>query len=247
MLARTIATLLIASIPPIAAAQTLLEVLEAQDRIENRLFDAELARYDRARSDERQAHETLRARSQELDRALRRQRADLDQLSELESAVTTAREAAYAASRDLAAQRRQLYQRMAKLAELDAEIERERGRQLVPPSRLDGFWELELQPTGEVGLLKLRAEGTLITGTYRTSGGRSGSVRGTIADNKVDLERIDNANGFDSVLEGEFNPATRQIKGGWTAVDLSGGRLGGGTWTARKLSPAEEQNLRLEP
>ncbi len=230
-----------------ASAQTLLEALEASQRVEIRLFDGELERYDRARLGEREAHDTLRTRADLLDRALRRRNTGLDQLAELESAVTVARETAYAASRELAAQRRQLYLRMATLAEIDAEIASERGRALVPPSVLDGFWEIEFEPSGGVGLLKLRVEGTLITGTYRVSGGRTGSVRGTIADNKVDLERIDNANGFDSVLKGEFNPANRQIKGGWTAVDLSGGRLGGGTWKARKLSPAEEQRLQPEP
>ena len=230
-----------------ASGQTLLEALEADQRVETRLFDGELERYDRARLGEREAHQTLRTRADLLDRALKRRNTGLDRLSELESGVTEARETAYAASRELAAQRRQLYLRMAKLAELDAEITRERGRSLVPPSVLDGFWEIEFQPSGEVGLLKLRVDGTLVTGTYRVSGSRTGSVRGTIADNKVDLERIDKANGFDSVLEGEFNPANRQIKGGWTAVDLSGGRLGGGTWTARKLSPVEEQRLNIEP
>lgn len=227
------------------AAQNVLEVLEADYRIESRLFDGELARYNEARLGEVEAHRNLRSSSDTLDRTLRNRGARMDQLTKLEAEVTEARELAYSASRDLAAHRRQLYRRMGRLAELDAEIRSEQGKQLLPPSRLDGFWELEFSPTGEVGLLKLRVEGTLITGTYRVSGPRSGSVRGTLADNKVDLERIDNSNGFDSVLEGDFNPATRQIKGQWTAVDLSGGRLGGGTWKARKLSPAEEENLDL--
>ncbi len=240
-------TLALAVLAAYAWAQPAVETLEAQQRIETRLFDSELQRYDRARLAEREAHQTLRTRSDGLDRALKRPRMTLEQLERLETAVTQARETAYAASRDLAALRHQLYRQMARLAEIQTELDRERGRQLIPPSQLDGFWEIEFEPTGEIGMLKLRVEGTLVTGTYRTTGPRSGSLRGTIADHKVDLERIDNANGFDSVLEGEFNPATRQIRGGWTAVDLSGGRLGGGTWKARKLSPAEEENLELDP
>ncbi len=237
-------SLLAAAAP--AAAQNLLEVLEANLRIETRLFEGELERYDQARRREETAHKTLRTRSAELDRALRSGGARLGRLDELEAEVTEARESAFAASRELADLRQQLYGRMAALAELNAEIRREQGRRLVPASRLEGFWEIEIVPTGEVGLLQLRVEGTLITGTYRLSGQRTGSVRGTLADNQVDLERIDNSNGFDSVLEGKFNPATRQITGGWTAVDVSGGRPGGGTWKARKLSPAEEENLQVE-
>ena len=229
-----------------AGAQSVLEVLEANYRIENRLFDAELGRYDHSRRAEKDAHQTLLDRSDALDRMLRNRGTQLDQLNRMEVEVNEAREVAYAASRDLATQRQQIYRRLARMAELDAEIRRERGRQLIPSSLLDGFWEIEFQPTGEVGLLKLRVEGTLVVGTYRLSGDRLGSLRGTLAGNRVDLERIDNTSGFDSVLEGEFNPALREIKGGWTAIDLSGGSFGGGTWRARKLSLAEEENLQLD-
>lgn len=240
---RTLLFMVLASFTSLLAAEGVLEVLQATYRIESRLFDAELARYNEARRGEAEAHRTLRSRSDQLDRALRNRSSRMDQLEQLEAEVTQARELAYAASRELAEQRRQLYRRMTTLAQLEIEIDDEEGRQLIPPSRLDGFWELEFSPTGEVGLLRLRVEGTLITGTYRLSGPRTGSVRGTLADNEVDLERIDNANGFDSVLEGTFNPGTRQITGRWTAVDLSGGRQGGGTFKARKLSPVEEENL----
>jgi len=238
--------LLLAALSATASAQALLEVLEANYRIESRLFDGELIRYNAARQREREAHRTLRTRSDTLDQALRTRRGRLDVLNKLESEVNQASEAAFAATRGLAMHRQQLYQRMAKLAELDAEIERERGRQLVPASRLEGFWEMEIAPTGEVGMLKLRVEGTLVTGTYRLSGGQQGSVRGTVSNDNLSLERIDSTNGFDSVLQGEFSPATRKITGEWSAVDLSGGRLGGGTWTARKLSPVEEESLRLD-
>ena len=228
------------------AAQPLLEVLESSYRVESLLFDDQLAAYDRARATETEAHRELRSSSENLDRALRDPSTLMTDLERLEAEVGRARALAFAASRELAAHRRALYGRMAKMALLEEEIQAEQGRQLVPPSQLDGFWSLELSPTGEVGLLKLRVEGTLITGTYRLSGPRSGSVRGTLADNKVDLERIDDSTGFDSVLEGDYNPATRQLTGQWTAVDLSGGRLGGGTFRARKLSPAEEENLDLD-
>ncbi len=229
-----------------ANAQSVVAVLEANRRIENRLFDGELERYEEARLRERQALQGLRSSSNALDRALKRNRPNLEQLAELEAEVDSAREAAYAVSRELSDLRQQIYNRMARLVELDAEIRRERGRLLVPPSQLDGFWNLEFQPTGEIGLLELRVEGTLVTGTYRLSGARTGSVRGTLANNEVELDRIDNSNGFDSVLDGTYNAATRQIRGEWTAVDLSGGRLGGGTWTARKLSPVEEENLQVD-
>jgi hypothetical protein len=241
-----VALLVLAALSATASAQALLEVLEANYRIESRLFDGELIRYNEARQRERDAHSTLRSRSDTLDQALRTRRGRLEELNKLEGEVSKASEAAFAATRELAMRRQQLYQRMAKLAELNAEIERERGRRLVPASRLDGFWEMEIAPTGEVGLLKLRVEGTLVTGTYRLSGGQQGSLRGTVSNDNLSLERIDSTSGFDSVLEGEFSPSTRKITGEWTAVDLSGGRLGGGTWTARKLSPVEEENLQLE-
>lgn len=248
MVSRPLSLLLVLA-ASIAAAhgQGVVQVLEANQRIESRLLDDELKRYEEARLREQEALQSLRTQSNRLDRAIKRESPHVDELAQLEAEVGKAREAAYAASRELADLRKQLYGRMARLAELDSEIRREKGRMLVPASQLDGFWNIEFQPTGEIGLLELRVQGTLITGTYRLSNRRNGSVRGTLANNEVELERIDNTNGFDSVLEGEFNPATRQIKGGWTAVDVSGGRLGGGTWQAHKLSPAEEETLQVEP
>ena len=246
MFRTSLAAFLVAGLSAAALAQGVLEVLETELRIESRLFDKELQGYEEARLAERDARQTLSTQSRRLDAAIKGRRIPVEELRKMEGEATRAREVAYAAGRELADLRRQLYRRMWRLAELDAEIRREQGRRLVPPSALDGFWELEIQPTGEIGLLKLRAEGTLLTGTYRFSGGGQGSVRGTVADNRVNLERIDARNGLDSTLEGEFNPATRRIRGGWTAVDLSDGRLGGGTWTARKLSPAEQENLRTE-
>ncbi len=230
-----------------ADAQSVIQLLEANRRIESRLLDDELKRYEATRLREQEAHQALRAQSDRLDQAIRVTRPPMEELERLESEVGKARETAFAVSRELSDLRRALYGRMARLAELDNEIRRAQGRLLVPTSQLDGFWNIEFQPTGEVGLLELRVQGTLITGTYRLSGRRNGSVRGTLANNEVELERIDNMNGFDSVLEGSYNPATRQIRGGWTAVDVSGGRQGGGTWRARKLSPAEEENLQVEP
>lgn len=228
-----------------AQAQGVLEVLEISYRIEERLLDAELERYEEARLRQREAEGALRESEDRLDQAIRAREAPLDELRRMEREAAAAREAAGAAAAELARVRRELYARMARLAELDAELEEERGRRLVPPSRLDGFWELEMQPTGEVGLLKLRAEGTLLTGTYRFGNGGRGSVRGTVAGDRVDLERIDTEYGFDAVLEGSFRPANLRMRGRWTAVDVSGGRFGGGTWSARKLSPAEEDRLEV--
>ncbi|MDX1384284.1 MAG: hypothetical protein R3190_11605, partial [Thermoanaerobaculia bacterium] len=228
-----------------ARGQGVLEVLEISYRIEMRLLEGELERYEEARRRQREADNALSEREDRLDQAIRAREAPLDELQRLEREAAAAREAADAAASELARIRSDLYARMARVAELDVELEEERGRRLVPPSRLDGFWELEIQPTGEVGLLKLRVEGTLITGTYRFGNGGQGSVRGTMAGDRVDLERIDSEYGFDAVLEGDFQPANLRMRGRWTAVDLSGGRFGGGTWSARKLTPAEEERLEV--
>ena len=133
--------------------------------------------------------------------------------------------------------------------------------------KLDGRWRIELAPSSEVGLLDLRLDGTLVTGAYRLSNGEQGSVRGTYANHRLELERVDTVRGVDMTLSGVHDPETGEISGTWEArgpSDVTGsagrrdavtGALRGsvetpargretrdvsGEWAARKISPARD-------
>ncbi len=233
------------SLAAAAAAQELLAVLEASFVVEARLLDADLARYARARVQEGEARRRLEAEERTLDAALEDQAVPVEELRRAEERLAAARETAYARSREVAELRRQLYGRMERLEELGSQIERQRNRELVETARLDGLWRLEISPDSEFGLANLRQRGTEVSGTYRLSNGDQGSLRGTLVERRIVLERVDARRGFDATLDGEFDQETGEITGQWTAVDVTGGRPGGGTWSARKLSPAEEEGLGL--
>lgn len=226
-----------------SAAGGLLEVLEAAFVVEARLLDAELERYAEARRGEQSTQRRMENQSRRLDDALGDQSVSVEALRDLETDLATARETAFTAARESAALRARIYERMDRLAELGREIERARNRSLVETSQLDGLWRVEVSPSGEFGVAKFEVEGTLVTGTYRLSNGSQGSVRGTFADGRVELERIDSKTGLDAALTGVLNAATGEIAGEWTAVDVSGGRQAGGEWSGRKLSAAEERDL----
>ena len=232
---------------PAWAAGNLREVLEAAFVVETRLLDTDLERYGEARRSEQSAQRRMENQSRRLDDALGDRSVAVEALRRLETDLATARETAFTAARESGALRARLYERMDRLAELGREIDRARNRSLVETSQLDGLWRVEVSPAGEFGVVKLEVEGTLVTGTYRLSNGAQGSVRGTFADRRVELERIDSKNGLDSALTGVLDPATGEIQGEWTAVDVSGGRQVGGEWAARKLSPAEERDLESRP
>ena len=100
----------------------------------------------------------------------------------------------------------------------------------------NGLWQIELAGAGINGVVDFSSEGTLVSGVYRLSDGSQGSIRGTLANHRLDLERIDWARGFDTTLRGEFNATAGVIEGTWMALDVSGGAPASGTWTARRIS-----------
>lgn len=99
---------------------------------------------------------------------------------------------------------------------------------------LTGEWELKVQP-GLEGSVYFVQQGTLISGTYKLSGGWTGSLRGTLVANKIRLERIDSQLGFAAIFYGEVNLRAEPyvIQGRWEATQLATGLPSAGGWSAR--------------
>lgn len=99
---------------------------------------------------------------------------------------------------------------------------------------LSAAWEITLMPSGQRGTLFLTQNGALVSGTYALDGGWSGSVRGTVVNRKVLLERIDAKVGRWGTLEGYLSADGRNIRGTWSRMELAGMEGAEGQWIATR-------------
>ena len=224
-----------ALVAPALPAEELADLRESFTH-ETRLLDLEIERYGQARERERQDLAALRRANAELDATLADPNAARSEFVRAEREIDSVRETAYESSRQAAEARRRMYDQMRKVADLIAEIERQ-GIALVPASgAIEGTWKLEAGPNDVTGVLTLTNQGSLLTGSYRLSNGRRGSVRGTFAGGKIEMELIDSEHGHVGSIEGELDSATDEIAGTWQAMELTAGRATAGEWTARRLT-----------
>jgi len=228
-----------------ALAQTVTaavpENLKSSFTVEARLLDREIDEYARARGRQREVVNRLRSITDKLDAALSDPNASVSSLKSMESEFGAALDSAYARARETGEVRKRLYQRMSRLAELAREIERQAGNQLLDiDTPLNGMWKIEAQPIDVHGLMNLRQEGTLVTGTYRLSNGNQGSVKGTFAGGNLRLDLVEVEAGHVGTIRGELNTDSSEVRGDWQAMDLTGGRPSAGSWSAHKVSSDEE-------
>jgi len=235
--------LLALGIPSPSMAQTSARILESSFLLEAKLIEADADRYVEARRLEVEAFEAFSELGEHIDELLADAQLPTDQLRESGLDLSVSLATANARSRESADLRRQLILRMERLLELGAEIERQRDRALVKTGDLEGFWRIEITPYPGFGLLELRFDGTLVTGTYRFSNGDYGSVRGTYTNHLLRLERIEARRGLDGTMEGEHDSQSGVIRGVWQSSDVTRDERGVGRWTAHKLSPTEPEVL----
>ena len=105
---------------------------------------------------------------------------------------------------------------------------------------LTGRWSILIQPGDQRGVFRLNLQGTIVSGEYRLEGGFDGSVRGTLINDRLKLERVDSKNGFDAIFYGRLSPDAQQIVGTWEATTLGTGQAGSGSWSAARLAQEED-------
>jgi len=221
-----------------AAAQTVVRQLE----VEQRLVEKELAslrtRYQDARAREVAARARVDELAGDLDRRLGSSDATADDLDGLERSLSEARGRADAAGGTAAALRRELLEAVRRGEILDAELRRVRGAPADLPDPITGAWNLVIQPGDHRGLLDLSLDGTQVSGTLGLDDGSFGSVRGTLVDGVLRLERVSAEGGLDMAFEGRIDPAAGALRGSWQPLVLGRGESPGGTWEA---TPADEE------
>jgi hypothetical protein len=246
-----------------------IEALELSFALETKLFESAFQRYVTARDEEKKALSVLVDLAEKTDLAIVAQNLDDQGSWAVEEKLVSARSEFLSASIRAADHRRTIYRHVERLTELGMVIGQHRDRSLVKTEQLDGRWRIDLTPSNEFGLMDLHLDGTMVTGTFRLSSGAQGSIRGTYVNHRLRLERVDTQMGYDMTLTGVHDLETGEIGGIWNATGPTnvGGSAGGestllneirdksnpldgsgprdlqGEWTARKISPAEEQEI----
>jgi len=210
---------------------------------EARLLDDAIDEYGRNRAHETAAVNELRRLSNQLDNALGDPNASLDYLTNLEAQLAVARDRACAGLETTAMSRRKMYDRMERVAAVAREFEEQTDLFGLAQEGLSGTWHLEVQPLEVYGLMNLRLQGAQVSGPYRLSNGNLGSVKGTLAGNRLDLQAIDSERGVIATIKAEVDATAGEIRGTWTAMELASGLPSTGNWVADKVSSQEEIDL----
>jgi len=130
--------------------------------------------------------------------------------------------------------------RMRRIALLEEQLVGMQGQARAKVGELDGTWDVVLLPHEQRGAFVITQSGAVINGTYRLSGGFSGSLQGTLVQNKVLLQRIDSQLGRSMELEGRLSSDKTRIRGTWTSFELAGTEAAIGQWSATRRPTDEE-------
>ena len=224
-----------------ASGQVIRSFLTTQMDLERDLLADDLRQYGVNRTARQDAATTLEESLVRIDEALDDGVVTLGQLEILEGEVQSQEERVAVLQRQGTELRQRIFDRLRRTALLGERIDALRSTTRLRLDPVSGAWEMEVHPGNQLVRLQLSLNGTLLNGTFLyLDGSATGSVRGIFTGDKITLERIHARRGFDSVWEGEVDPVRRELRGRWTATDLSGGGPGGGTWSARKIDDDED-------
>jgi len=151
-----------------------------------------------------------------------------DALAETEQEVRTLLE-----RRRLLADR--LVERRRSIAALEAELVARKPADLV-----SGRWTVLLDPGEQRGIFRMTLDGTIVSGEYTLEGGYSGSLRGTLVDDRLRLERVDSKLGFSAVYYGRVTREGTTIAGTWETTNFGSGSPESGRWKAVREEEREE-------
>ena len=210
--------------------------IETDLRLERKLLALDLAAYREARALEVRTRDQLNTVTGRLDQALAASTVALGTLEGVHMELSSARAASQIAADRVEWQIQRLEDRLRRIGFLEGEA----GRPGTPTDPVSGTWQVTVRPQNQTGTWELTLNGTLVSGSYRMNGGAAGSFRGTYADNRLRLERVDATRGFDSVFLGSVDPATGRLSGSWTAQDLASGQPAQGDWSAVRSGAGNE-------
>lgn len=121
------------------------------------------------------------------------------------------------------------------IALLEAELATKKASDTI-----SGRWTVSLEPGEQRGVFRMSLEGTIVSGEYTLEGGYSGSLRGTLINDRLRLERVDSKLGFTAVFIGRVARDGSTIGGTWEATTFGTGGPGSGRWLAVREEDRED-------
>jgi hypothetical protein len=177
----------------------------------------------------------LAAASRSVSDAAGRSDAGPDEIARREDAVSDAEQEV----RSLLERRRLLVDRVVErrrsIAALEADLSIRK-----PPDGLSGRWAVVIDPGEQKGVFRMTLDGTIVSGEYSLEGGYSGSLRGTLVNDRLRVERVDSKLGFSAVFYGRVPRDATTIAGTWESTTFGQGSPGSGRWRAVREEEKEE-------
>lgn len=223
-------------------AQPSAEEFARQAEILEQDLDGVVAARERARV----AVDELRALNNQLAELLGDFDAPVSEMRRLEGRIATALDNAYQSLQASARARNQVYDQMEFLSELAGQMEPAAAPEPIDADNPEGLWELRLEPIGVRALVELRFQrggvnnSLIAIGTYRGSNGGSGTLRGTFAGSRMELEVMDERRGKVAEMSGVVGLDGR-LEGTWRAIQsgLGESRPAGGTFAGNRTASSE--------
>jgi len=159
----------------------------------------------------------------------------VDELTRREETVSVAEQEV----RGLLERRRLLADRIVERRRTIAALEADLSGKRTADS-LTGRWAVIQEPGEQKGVFRMSLEGTIVSGEYTLEGGYSGSLRGTLVNDRLRLERVDSKLGFSSIYYGRIAREGAAISGTWEATTYGTGGPGSGRWRAVREDEKEE-------
>ena len=220
--------------PPVGAADA-ADASRAERARERRRLAGDTTRLSETSRRLEAALSTLASASRLLAEGAARADSGADELSRREEAVADAEQDV----RSLLEKRRLLAERVLdrrrSIGMLEAEITVRK-----PADLISGRWTVTVEPGEQRGVFRMSLEGTLISGEYTLEGGYSGSLRGTLINDRLRLERVDSKLGFSAVFIGRLARDGTAISGTWESTTFGTGGPGSGRWVAAREEEKEE-------
>lgn len=223
----------------VASADGVVDALRAELGVQLRLAGQRIERIEAHQSEVREAWNRVQRLAADLTHAQRQG----ETLESLELRDADLRRAEFElVQRILESERYRaaLRETWEKVEALQAEIQARQGEARAEDP-LTGRWRVAVEPGGLEGYFDLELNGTLVEGTYELSGGWTGSLKGTLVERKVRLERIDSQLGFAAVFYGWLFPQEEppRLQGTWEGTQLGAGLPSSGTWVAQRADASE--------
>jgi hypothetical protein len=158
------------------------------------------------------------------------------ELREASEALARAAEAVQAAVFD----QRVCADRVAQVQQRISDLEGEAASRVRREDLLSGVWSVRIEPGEQDGEFNIFLDGTLVSGDYTLAGGYAGSIRGTLVQDRLRIERIDDRLGFNAVYYGRLAKDGSAITGTWEATDVGAANPSTGRWSAQRAATEEK-------